>query len=69
MSARIEVYRDAARKWRFRVVAGNGEIVAVSEAYNTKNSACLGVKAMTTAVVETMTDSTETLVSFTVIDN
>ena len=33
------VYRDVAGQYRWRLVAGNGEIVAISEAYTTKYSA------------------------------
>lgn len=30
---RFEIYQDRASQWRWRLIAGNGEIVAVSEAY------------------------------------
>lgn len=33
------VYRDIAGQYRWRLVAGNGEIVAASEAYTTKYNA------------------------------
>lgn len=33
------IYQDVAGQYRWRLVAGNGEIVAVSEAYTTKYSA------------------------------
>lgn len=37
---RIEVYQDAAREWRWRKVAGNGEIVAESgEGYASQSNA------------------------------
>lgn len=31
---RIETYRDTTGEWRFRIVAGNGEIIADSEGYS-----------------------------------
>ena len=35
MAGKFEVYEDKAGKFRFRLKAGNGEIVAVGEAYDT----------------------------------
>jgi len=37
--SKFEVYRDASGQYRWRLKAGNGEIVAISEAYTTKSSA------------------------------
>lgn len=37
--ARIQVYRDRAGEYRWRLVAGNNEIVAVSEGYTLKQGA------------------------------
>lgn len=36
---RIVLYRDRQGAWRFRVVAGNGEIIATGEGYTRKWSA------------------------------
>jgi uncharacterized protein YegP (UPF0339 family) len=37
---RLELYKDAAGEWRWRVVAGNGEIVAdSSEGYHNRADA------------------------------
>ncbi|MFT3968770.1 MAG: DUF1508 domain-containing protein [Micropruina sp.] len=33
MAGKFEVYRDAAGKFRFRLKAGNGEVVASGQAY------------------------------------
>lgn len=47
MSAtRMEIYEDAASEWRWRVRAGNGEIVAQSEGYTTKADAKRGAETM-----------------------
>jgi uncharacterized protein len=40
MASKFEVYKDAQGEFRFRLVASNGEIIAVSEGYSSK-SACL----------------------------
>ena len=37
--AKFEVYQDRAGGYRWRLKAGNGEIVAVSESYTRKASA------------------------------
>lgn len=37
--SKIEVYTDKAGGHRWRLKAGNGEIVATSESYTTRNSA------------------------------
>ena len=39
MAGKFEITKDKAGKYRFRLKAGNGEIIAVSEAYETKVSA------------------------------
>lgn len=36
---KLKVYEDAAGNWRFRLVGGNGEKVAGSEAYASKANA------------------------------
>lgn len=37
--ARYEIYRDTAGQWRWRLVAGNGRIVASGEGYKTRPGA------------------------------
>ena len=46
MAGTLEVYEDKAGKFRFRLKAGNGEIVAVCEAYDTQASAKEGCAAV-----------------------
>ncbi|GAA3583814.1 YegP family protein [Amycolatopsis ultiminotia] len=46
MAGKFEVYEDKAGKFRFRLKAGNGEIVASGEAYETKASARAGCEAV-----------------------
>jgi len=40
-----KVYKDDAGEWRFRIVAANGEIVAVSEGYSRQTDAWRGLEA------------------------
>lgn len=42
----FEVYQDANNKWRFRLKAANGEIIAVGEAYETKQGCLNGIQAV-----------------------
>ncbi|MFI9101507.1 YegP family protein [Streptomyces fildesensis] len=46
MAGTFEVYQDKADKWRFRLKAGNGEIIAVGEAYESKSGAMNGVDSV-----------------------
>lgn len=46
MAGTFEVYEDRAGKFRFRLKAGNGEIVASGEAYESKASAIKGMEAV-----------------------
>jgi uncharacterized protein YegP (UPF0339 family) len=44
----VELYKDASGKFRFWLKAGNGEIIAVSEAYSSKDSAKNGIESVKT---------------------
>ena len=44
--AKFELYKDKAGKFRFRLKAGNGEVIAVGEAYNSKQSAKNGIESI-----------------------
>ncbi len=46
MAGKFELYRDRGGKFRFRLKAGNGQIIAVSEAYESKASAVNGIKSV-----------------------
>ena len=43
---RYEIYKDAAKEWRFRLIAKNGQIIAASEGYTTKESCEQGIASM-----------------------
>jgi uncharacterized protein YegP (UPF0339 family) len=46
MAGKFEVYADASGKFRFRLKAGNGEIIAVGESYETKAGALNGIESI-----------------------
>lgn len=52
MAAKFEVYTDKAGKHRFRLKAGNGEVVATGEAYETRKGALDGCKAVQRAAAD-----------------
>jgi uncharacterized protein YegP (UPF0339 family) len=47
--ARVEVFKDRKGQWRFRLIAGNGEIIAQSEGYTRKYTATLGARRVLAA--------------------
>ncbi|MCP4958390.1 MAG: YegP family protein [Actinomycetia bacterium] len=46
MAGKFELYKDKAGKFRFRLKASNGQIIAVGEAYETKASARNGIDSV-----------------------
>lgn len=46
MAGKFELYKDKSGHFRFRLKAGNGEIIATSEAYNSKASAKNGIESV-----------------------
>lgn len=46
MSAKFEIYKDKVGEFRFRLKAPNGEIIAVSEGYTTKQNTMKGVESV-----------------------
>lgn len=43
---KFEIYKDAKKDFRFRLKAGNGQVLAVSEAYKQKPSAQKGINSV-----------------------
>lgn len=43
---KYELYKDAGSQYRFRLKAGNGEVIATSEAYTTKAAAQKGIASV-----------------------
>lgn len=46
MAGKFELYTDASGKWRFRLKAGNGQVIAVGEAYESKAAAQNGIESV-----------------------
>lgn len=46
MTAKFEIYQDKANKYRFRLKAANGEIIAVGEAYESKAACKNGIESI-----------------------
>ncbi len=48
MPAKFEMYKDKTSKFLFRLVASNGEIIASSEAYESKEGCKNGIESVKT---------------------
>ena len=46
MAAKFEIKKDKSGQYRFNLKAGNGEIIATSEAYTTKAAAKNGIESV-----------------------
>jgi UPF0339 protein TDE_0826 len=46
MAGKFEVYKDKTNKFRFRLKAGNGEVIAVGEAYESKAGCLNGIESI-----------------------
>jgi uncharacterized protein YegP (UPF0339 family) len=49
VAGKFEVYQDRAGKYRFRLKASNGQVVATGEAYETKAAAQKGCESVLNA--------------------
>ncbi|MPZ26470.1 MAG: DUF1508 domain-containing protein [Micromonosporaceae bacterium] len=59
MAGKFELYNDGRGEYRFRLKAGNGEIVAVSEGYSSKAGAANGIESVrSNAPTATVDDQT-----------
>jgi hypothetical protein len=60
VSGKFEVYKDKAGEFRFRLKAGNGEIIAVGEGYKNKASVLSGIESVKKSAAEaTVVDLSE----------
>ncbi|MEU3011924.1 YegP family protein [Nocardia asteroides] len=48
MAGKFEIFSDASGKFRWRLKAGNGEIIASSQAYESKDAAKKGIASVQT---------------------
>jgi hypothetical protein len=59
MAGKFELYQDGRDEYRFRLKAGNGEIIAVSEGYKSKAGALNGIESVrSNAADATLDDQT-----------
>ena len=56
MAGKFELYKDKGDKYRWRLKAGNGEVIAVGEAYDSKASAQNGIESVKRNAVEASVD-------------
>jgi uncharacterized protein YegP (UPF0339 family) len=59
MAGKYEVYKDKSGGFRFRLKAGNGEVIASSESYKTKASALNGIESVKKNAASDTVDLTE----------
>ncbi len=52
MAAKFEIYTDAKGEYRFRLKAGNGEVVATGESYPTEDGVRKGIDAVKRAAAD-----------------
>ncbi len=46
MAAKFEIYQDKAKKYRFRLKAGNGQVIATGEGYESKSACVNGIESI-----------------------
>lgn len=46
MAGKFEVYQDAKGAYRFRLKAGNGQVIATGEGYSTKKACLNGIASI-----------------------
>ncbi|WP_047523411.1 YegP family protein [Microbacterium sp. ZOR0019] len=46
MAGKFELYTDKSGEHRFRLKAGNGEVIASSEGYSSKSAALNGIESV-----------------------
>ncbi|HEU5222372.1 MAG TPA: YegP family protein [Candidatus Lumbricidophila sp.] len=46
MAGSFELYKDKSGEFRFRLKAGNGQVIATSQGYTTKASALNGIESV-----------------------
>lgn len=56
MAGRCELYEDKAGRFRFRLKASNGQVIATGEAYESRASAVIGIESVQKNAVGARTD-------------
>ena len=58
MESRFELNKDIAGEYRFKLIATNGMTIAVSQGYNTKESALKGIESVKKNAAGAVVDDT-----------
>lgn len=58
MAGKFEVYKDSSGGFRFRLKAGNGEVIATGESYSSKAAAVKGIESVKTNAGSDIVDLT-----------
>jgi uncharacterized protein len=59
VAGKFQVYQDKAGKYRFRLKASNGQVVATGEAYETKAAAKKGCESVVRAATGAQVEETD----------
>lgn len=59
MAGKFEIYKDSSGGFRFRLKAGNGEVIATGESYKTKAAAQKGIDSVKNNAQSAVVDLTE----------
>ena len=46
MTGKFEIFQDQGGKYRFRLKAGNGQVIATSQGYSTKKACTNGIDSV-----------------------
>ncbi len=46
MAGKFEIYKDKGDKYRFRLKAGNGQVIAASQSYTSKDACLNGIESI-----------------------
>lgn len=56
---KFEIFQDVKGEWRFNLKAGNGEVIAVSEGYSSKQACMNGIRSVRENAVEALVEERE----------
>lgn len=58
MASRFELNQDKSGEYRFKLIATNGQTIAVSQGYNSKESALKGIESVKSNAADAPIDDT-----------
>lgn len=60
MNSKFELNKDVAGEYRFKLIATNGQTIAVSQGYNAKESALKGIESVKQNAPDAVIEDTTT---------